>query len=147
MDLTNQPTNQPTNQCSWDFDLAYTVSLSLGNKWYFNKPSLSWLVYLSSHSDFFYALEWNLFFSPKAWGILSQVILCTAVACAVLSSAVSSRFLLTWKNTTAFGKLVLHRYCAGFLVSSNSLLIVLAFPWKWSYHLQIIPISRLSFQL
>ena len=71
-----------------------------------------------------------VFFSPKAWDILFQVILCTAVACAVFSVAVSNRFLLTWKNTTTFGKLVLHRNCAGFLVSSNSLLIVLAFPWE-----------------
>lgn len=70
------------------------------------------------------------FFSSKVWDILSQVIPCTSVACAVLSIAVSSRLLLTWKNATTFGKLVLHRNCAGFLVSSNSLLIVLAFPWK-----------------
>lgn len=66
-------------------------------------------------------------FSSEVGGMLFQVIPGTAVACAVLSIAVSGRFLLTWKNTTTFGKLVLHRNCAGFLVS---LLIVLAFPWK-----------------
>lgn len=148
MDLTNKQRNEQ-NQPSWNFGWEYTVFLSLGDRWHFNLTCHSFLDQCISPAIqiSFMSLNRVQFFSQRSWAFFPRLFL--PLLWFVPGFLLHFLVGFCWHRGTQL--LLVSWSCMEIapiflLVLTVCLLIVLAFPWKWSHHLQIIPSSHLSFQ-